>query len=462
MNRTTCHGKRNRRWVAATVGLAALLWIVPAHAQNTTQSSGTLTLQEAIRLALQNSPDTRLARAQYNIALSQARLDRASFRPNLYTGTGLAYTHGFPSLPGGQAPSVFELDYQQTIFDPILKGQQRAAEDRAKNQKIEMDRVRDDIIVRTAASYLNLADVQHSLQLLQTEQTSSQTILRIVQERERANLALPIDVTRAQLTLAQINENTVKLQDQEQSLEQQLRQLTGIPESRPIQASQEVPAFAAGPEGSGQTAEQVSVTPPGLESESNLIDLAVQSDRTVNEAENERAAREQELHGARWSYFPSVSIVGQYSILSKFNNYNQFYKTFERNNLNVGLQVTVPIFAAKTSATIALAKNQLDEADLEVGQRQRQVTQEIQQKIANVRELDAGREVARLDLQLAQQNLQLEQDKFNEGRAPLQEIEQARLDESEKWVAFLNADFAREQAQLVLLEATGQLAKVFK
>ncbi len=461
MNKTAHRGKQSK-WCLAAGALAALLWAHAAQAQNAPKTSGALTLQDALQLALQHSPDMRLARAQYQVALGEARVDRASFHPNLYTGTGLAYTHGFPSLPGGQAPSVFELDYQQTIFNPQLRGQQHAAEDRAENEKIEMDRVHDDVVVRTATAYLDLADVQHSLQLLQTERTSSQTILQIIQERERASLALPIDVTRSQLTLAQINENTIKLQDQEQSLETQLRQLTGIPEDQPIQTNQQVPAFAAGSGLPGETAQQISVTPPSLESEGNLIDLAVQSDRSVEEAENERDARQEEYHGARWSYFPTIAIVGQYSILSKFNNYTEFYKSFERNNVNVGVQVTVPIFAAKTSASVALAKSQLNEADLEVGQRERQARRGIQDKIDNVRELDARREVARLDLQLAQQSLQLEQDKFNDGRATLQEIEQARLDESQKWVAFLDADFAREQAQLVLLEATGQLAKVFQ
>ena len=52
--------------------------------------------------------------------------------------------------------------------------------------------------------------------------------------------------------------------------------------------------------------------------------------------------------------------MGQYSVLSKFNNYGEFYKTFERNNLNVGVVITIPLFAAKTSATVALAKSQLD------------------------------------------------------------------------------------------------------
>jgi outer membrane protein TolC len=86
----------------------------------------------------------------------------------------------------------------------------------------------------------------------------------------------------------------------------------------------------------------------------------------------------------------------------------------------------------------------------------------VQQKARSVRELDASREVARLDLQLAQETLQLEQSKFDQNRITLQEMEQARLDENDKWVAFLDADFARQQAQLTLLQATGQLAKVFQ
>jgi outer membrane protein TolC len=87
---------------------------------------------------------------------------------------------------------------------------------------------------------------------------------------------------------------------------------------------------------------------------------------------------------------------------------------------------------------------------------------DVVQKSRSVRELDAAREVARLDLKLAQETVQLAQARFDQGRVTLQEIEQDRLDESDKWIAFLDADFAREQAQLTLLQATGQLAKVLQ
>jgi len=404
-------------------------------------------VRQAITLALQNSRELKLARMQYNVALDEAGVNRAAFRPNLYTGAGVAYTHGFPSLPGGQAPSVFQLDYAQTIFNPMLKGEQRAAEDRAKNQKIEMERTRDEVIVRTATIYLEFAKVRHSLDRLRSEEASAERILEVVRERVAANQELPIEVTRSELTLARIRERIVKLGDRADILEAQIRDLTGIPESHSIEADREEPPFV----------EALSTGP----AETEMLSLAVQNDRGVAEAENERSAREHILRGARLSYWPTIDLVGQYSVLSKFNNYSDFYKKFERHNVNVGLQITIPVFAAKTSANVALARSQLNAAELRLGQKRQEVRLDVQQKSRGVRETDASREVARLDLQLAQETLQLVQAKFDQGRATLQEIEQARLDESDKWVAFLDANFARQQAQLTLLQATGQLAKVF-
>lgn len=434
---------RSRGW-AAVAGVLALLLAAPARGQD---AAGALTLQQAVTLALQNSRELKLARVQYNVALGEARVDRAAFRPNLYTGAGMAYTHGFPSLPGGQAPSVFQLDYSQTLFNPLLKGEQHAAEERAKKQKLEMDRTRDDVIVRAASVYLELSKVRHSVELLRSEQSSGAKILEVVRARLAANQELPIEVTRSELMVARIQERIIRLEDRQETLEAQLRDLTEIPDGQAIEVQTDAAAFDAA----------LATNQP----DSEIVSLALQNDRSVAEAENERAAREHLLHGARWSYFPTVDLVGQYSVLSKFNNYDEFYKRFERNNVNIGLQVTIPLFAAKTSANVALAKSQLNAAELMLGNKREEVRLDVRQKARSVREREAAREVARLDLRLAQETLQLTQAKFDEGRATLQEIEQARLDESDKWVSFLEADFAREQAHLTLLQATGQLAKLF-
>lgn len=418
----------------------------PAIAQTTTtsQSTHTLTLREAVTLALQNSRDVRLARLQYNVAMSEVRVDRASFLPNLYTGGGYVYTYGFPSLPGAGPPALFQLAYTQSLFNPLLKGEQRAAEARAETQLGNIDHARDDVMVRTAGIYLELAEVRHLESLMGTDQASADKIIEVTRERVAANQELPIEETKAELTSAQIRERLLKLEDRDEILTQQLRDLTGIPDSDAVEVETEELSFAT-------TLQQSEIT-----------DLAIRNDPTVQQAENERVARQHLLSAARLSYWPTAELVGQYSVLSKFNNYNLYYKIFSRNNVNAGVEITIPLFAAKTSANVAFARSELNEAEAALSNRREQVRIESQQSTRESRELQASREVARLDLKVAQQNVELVQAKLDDGKATLRDLEQARLTESDKWMVFLDADLAWERSQLKILQATGQLAKVLQ
>jgi len=431
------------RMVRHKLALMAAFFLIAVLATRA-QEEKKFTLREAVTLALQNSRDLKVARVQYTIAQNETGVDRSAFLPNLYTGFDPAYTYGFPGALNGVPPAVFQLNYLESIFNPALKSQQHADEDRAKSQRVELDRIHDDIIVRAATTYLGLAEVRHALDLMRSEQASAEKILQVTRDRVAANQELPIEETRAELTAARIQERIVKLEDRNDSLGQQLRDMTGIPDTQEIQVETEEPAFSTDMQ------------------DTAILDFASENDPGIKEAENERAARQQVLRGARLSYFPTLDFVGQYSVLSKFNNYDQFYKTFQRNNAAVGVQITIPLFSSRTRANVALAKSQLDEAELNLSLKRQGVRADVKQKMRNVRELDATREVARLDMKLAQQSLDLLQAKFDQGQATLRDIEEARLEESDKWVAFLDADFARQQAQLVLLQATGQLAKVFQ
>jgi len=425
--------------------LLALIALVPMRVSaQDSQESQKLSLRQAVTLALKNSREIALARMQYTVALNAAGVDRADFRPNLYTGSGAAYTSGFPSTVSGQAPSIFNLSYTQSVFNLPLRGQLKAAEDRAETQKIELERTRDAVIVRTAATYLELAGVRHALQLLRNEGASGEKIAAVTRDRAEAGQELPIEITRSQLTLARIRQRIIRLEGRDVILSEQLRNFTGESGSQAIEVDSEQPSFAVD------------------QQESDLIAAALKTNPVVTEAEKERDAREHLLKGAKGGFWPTVNAVGLYQVLGQFNNYKEFFNHFQRNNVTVGVDVRIPIFSSKTFAEVKLAKSQLNEAELALGNKRQEVRADVLQKARDVRELNASHEVARLDLELAQESLQLVQTKFDEGRATLRDIEQARLDESDKWVAFLDAEFARQQGQLSLLQATGQLAKVFQ
>ncbi|MBI3664116.1 MAG: TolC family protein [Acidobacteria bacterium] len=419
---------------------AMAIFAVMAAGAYSQEPSEKLTLKRAVELAVQNSGEVKLARARLDVAERAAGASHSVFLPNLYTGSGAAYTNGFPL----GAPQVFHVSYVQTVFDPVLRGQYRASEARAEIQRLEADRVRDAVILRAASSYLELAKVRHSLRLLRQERESATKIAGVTRERAREGFELDVEVTRAELTAARIEQRILQLEGREDALENDLRSLTGAPAGRRF----EVEAEDLPPQPEQPTAE--------------LVSLAVANSLDLKQAEFERRAREHVLKGERGGYLPTVDFVGQYGIFTRFNNYDDFYRRFERHNVTIGIQARIPIFASRTNSAVNLARSELTAAEIEARQRRGVLEADVQRQARQARTLDAEREVARLELKLAQENVRVLQAQFDEGRANLRDLEKARLEENDRWRAFLDAGFARQQARLELLRTTGQLAKVFQ
>ena len=402
------------------------------------------TLKEAVATSLQKSREISLARLQYETSREEAGLSRSQFLPNLYTGSGVAYTSGFPLLAGGGAPALFNLTYNQELFNLPARGDLRAQEQRTEQQRLTMDAVRDGVIQRTASAYLELAKVRRELELVRSERESAQKILEYTRQRMQAGYELPIEVTRAQLTAAQVEQRMAQLEDQEETAADQLRVLLGLEPDQPIEVTAE------------------NIPPAADQTINNLVASALRNNPEVKAAESERTASELRLRGERGGYWPTVGLIGQYNLLARFNNYDQFFNKFQRNNFIAGIDVKIPIFASRTGAAISFARANLTASQMQVENKRAQVSLDVRHKARQARQMDMNREVARLQLELAQQNLQVLQSQFQQGRASIRDLEGGQLDENEKWLAFLDAEYAHQQAELDLLRSTGQLAQAFQ
>ena len=199
-----------------------VVFLSPTRAQDTppqqAQSSfGTpapvsLTLKRAIELALQNSKDIQVAKLQTTLADRSAYITKSQFLPNVYAGSGAGYTFGIPETPGGRAPALFSLTYTEQVINEPLRGQGKELQEQARSQRILLEDARSTVISRTAAAYLELVMVRHSLDLLNKEQGSADKILEVTQQREKENLELPVEVTRSQLTKALITQRVLQLE----------------------------------------------------------------------------------------------------------------------------------------------------------------------------------------------------------------------------------------------------------
>lgn len=403
-----------------------------------------LTLKRAIELALQNSKEIQVAKIQASVADRAAQITKAQFMPNLYAGSGAGYTYGIPETPGGRAPSIFNVTYTEQIFNEPLRGQAKEMQEQSKAQKIAFEDAKNSVITRTAMAYLEVGKVRHSLELLRKEQDSAEKIFQVTQERQGEGYELPVEVTKAQLTKAQVIQRILQLEGREDELEVFLRYQLGFSEAQAIEVT---------PEELPGEAEQAG---------DNLVAMAMTHNAGLQLAASDVRAKEFRLKGEKRGYLPTLELVSVYSVLAKFNNYSQFFNAFQRNNFNAGIDVHVPIFSAQTKAAIGLAQVNLDAAKANLTNKKTELTADVRQKTRRVRERDAAKEVARLELQLAQQNVAVLQAQFGEGKLNLREVEKARLEENEKWMFYLDANFQKQQAQLELLRTAGQLDKVWQ
>jgi len=272
-------------------------------------------------------------------------------------------------------------------------------------------------------------------------------IAEITQQRQGEGFELPVEVTKAQLTRAQVVQRILQLEGRQDELEVFLRNQLGLAQEQAIELTAEDLPGAAEQEGA------------------TLIASAAQNNPSIAFAESNVKAKEFRLAGEKRGYWPTLDLVGVYSVLAKYNYHNftdPVIRSLQYNNLNGGINVQVPLFSSKTRANVALAQANLEAAKINLAGKRNQVSAEVRQKSRKVQQTDAGKEVSRLELQLAQQNLATTQSLFNEGRMNLRDVERARLDESEKWMLFLDSSFRRQQAQLELLRTAGQLDKVLE
>ena len=247
-----------------------------------------LTLKSAIEMALRNSKDIQIAKLQASLATHATQVSKAEFLPNLYVGSGAGYTYGIPETPGGRAPSLFNVTYTEQVFNEPLRGQGKELEEQARSQKIVLEDVKNIVIARTAMAYLELAKVRHSLELLRGEHESAEKILQVTQERQGEGYELPVEVTKAQLTKAQVTQRVLQLEGREDELEVFLQGQLGLGQEQAIEVTPEELPGEAEQEGA------------------NLVAMAMENNAGLLLAESDVRAKEFRLKGEKRGYFPTL------------------------------------------------------------------------------------------------------------------------------------------------------------
>jgi outer membrane protein TolC len=109
-------------------------------------------------------------------------------------------------------------------------------------------------------------------------------------------------------------------------------------------------------------------------------------------------------------------------------------------------------------------KGQASQAEADILQLRTQVNQarnrielDTEKSYRDLQKSESAREVAKLDLDYAREQVSVLLAQLGEGRVARQRVDDARLNEQEKWIAFYDAQHTVEKVRLNVLRQTGTL-----
>jgi outer membrane protein TolC len=357
-------------------------------------------------------------------------------------GSSLGYSYGFPV---GQ-PSVYNIGSQSLIYSFSQPDYIRAARAGLQSAQLNLKDDEEQVALDTALAYVQLDTDLRLLAALEEEKSYSEKLVGIEQERLQAGVDGRMELTRAELTSAQVEAKRMHLEDEVAQLRQKLSHLTGLPATNFMPDTKSIPAdptFEAGDADKGR----------------------IDGNDAVAAAEaNARSKTMLSFGDAKQNYRPVFAFGGEYNRYAKFNNYAEYYLRFQHNNFDAGVQITIPLFDASKRAKARESAADAVRATAEADQARNQVSEQVLTLRHSIEEMKVQRRIAQLKSELASEQLATVQSEMKNGSgspnaAPLtpKDEQLAHIEERERYQDALDAGFQLTRTELSLMRSLGEI-----
>jgi len=400
----------------------------------------TLTLRDALDIALTQNPDVILARLDQQRARAQVTIAKDPFLPKLFAGSGAAWTNGFPMSIDGNAPAIVQARAPMAIFDRPQSFRAAQANEVVRGMEFDIGMKQEEAAYRVASLFFDADQAGRSLAAVERQMESLARVRDLTGVRVSEGRELSIESSRADLKLLQAQQRQAELSDGIADAETALAQVLGFAPGDRVHPAQE---------------DRRSVT---LDSEESAIQQALNTSREIRRLESNLQAKNLEINGYKAERLPKVDFVGQYSLLSKYNNYEKFFGAFQRHNVELGASITIPILVGRSSqAAMTQSQVEIEKIRTEIGRTRSRITADLQHAYRDVRRTETAQKLARADLDLAREQLSLDLTRYDEGQVAMAQVEASRAAEQEKWIVYYDTQHALEVARITVLKQSGTL-----
>ncbi len=398
-------------WGALENGTAQQEVLIP-------QSQDSLTLVEAIRIALERNAQVAAAKWELEAAGSQRDLAAAGRYPSLrLSGYASRYTTGQrllpPSAPG--QPMVYteqaggaDLTLEVPLFlGGLLTRQVKAAEGMEESYAHRLERTGEELEYEVSSAFFNILRQEKVVESVEFSVQALEAHERTVMEMMEAGKAARVDVLRIQVRLADLRQRLLS-------------------ERNALNVQRKVLAYLIGGRDAGAAvalAGDLTLVPFHEETE-EAVTRAMNRRPDLQAARAARRAQEHRVGAARATRWPALHLRGSYTERWAIAPVDQPAGADASATLgSIGLAVSFPLFdGGVASARVAqerayLAAEEERSLDLEL-----RVRLQVEEALLGI-ETGRGRvEATETSIQQAQETLRIEQEKYRLGKGSITDV----------------------------------------
>jgi outer membrane protein TolC len=433
--------------------IAAHIWVIGLVAGMTAVAQQPapyrLTLQDAIQKALQANLSVLAAGTRVEEAegtrmrrLSAALLPRVSAQTYANVQNHDLKAEGL-SFPGIPIPSVvgplsnydFRVYAQQNVIDLGSYRELKASERALDAGKMDERDARDLIVRAIAALYLNAQSAAARADAAQSRVTDSSALYKLAKDKHDAGTATGVDVLRAQVQLANDRQALLIAQNQTKQALLELERNLGMSPGTPLELAEPLNYRPL------NQPEIEALAPAALLARADYLSLASQREGLV---EQQRASR------AR--FYPKLSINGNIGEIGRSIG------SVQTTGLVQG-QIDFTLFDRDRNGEAQELASRVKRIDDQIADLRRGIEEDLRASLLNLDSTNEQVAVAREGQELAQRELEMAQDRFQQGTANNVEVITAQDELARAEENYILAVSSHVDAKFALARAMGDTEK---
>lgn len=392
---------------------------IPGAAKVAANAPQTLSLAEAVRLAVENNLATLVARERTREAEGLRTESRAGLLPNVSAAAyqasltqnlaALGFQPGtFPGITNTFIGPFNNFDARvrlaQSIFDLAAIRNYRAGRAGVRVAEAQEQLAREQVASGTALIYLEALRAERGVAASQANVDLAEALLKLARDQRDAGVATGVDVTRAETRLAQERLRLAQSQFSSERARLNLQRVVGLPLESPLTLT-----------------DQLRFTDDPVPSVETAITQAAENRPEVRIAEEQIRVSELERKAISAEQLPSLAFVGDYGV-SGITPTDTALPT-----RRAAIQLNVPVFnGGLTRGRVGVAASRARQAGLELGNVRGQVEEDVRLSLSGIRTAAAQVRAADESVRLAERELEMARDRFRAGVADNLEVVSAQ------------------------------------